>query len=120
VIGKVLTVVRNLLNPIVWLRAIQLVWMLVSSRGSQITDSVAIFHHDGSGEFSVILRELYEDSVHPHSQLFSTEDVMGDRVSVRVAYWASTKPDHYWAWAHEDVLVKSTADLEDHVSKEAV
>jgi len=117
VIGKARNVIRNLLNPIVWVRAVQLVWMLLSSRGSQMTDSVVIFHHDDSGEFSVILRELYEDSVHPYSQLFSTEDVMGDRVSVRVAYWASTKPDHYWAWAHEDVLVKSTADLENYVSQ---
>lgn len=112
-IGKALNVVRNLLNPIVWLRAIQLLGMLVTSRGSQMTDSVAIFYHDDCGEFSVILRELYEGSAHPCSQLFSTEDVMGDRVSVRVAYWASTKPDHYWAWAHEDILVKSTADLKD-------
>lgn len=116
-IGKALNVIRNLLNPIVWLRAVQLLWMLLSSRGSQMTDSVAIFHHEDSGEFSVILRELDEDSVHPYSQLFSTEDVMGRSISVRVAYWASTKPDHYWAWAHEDVLVKSTADLENHVSQ---
>lgn len=112
-IGKALNVVRNLLNPIVWLRAIQLLGMLVTSRGSQMTDSVAIFYHDDCGEFSVILREMEDDSVHPRSQLFSTEDVMGARVSVRVAYWASTKPDHYWAWAHEDILVKSTADLKD-------
>jgi len=117
VIGKVLTIVINLLNPIVWLRAIQLLWMLLSSRGSQMTDSVAIFHHEDSGDFSVILREFYADSVHPHSQLFSTEDVMGRSVSVRVAYWASTKPDHYWAWAHDDILVKSTEDLENYVSQ---
>ncbi len=116
-IGKVLTIVINLLNPIVWLRAIQLLWMLLSSRGSQMTDSVAIFHHEDSGDFSVILREFYADSVHPHSQLFSTEDVMGRSVSVRVAYWASTKPDHYWAWAHDDILVKSTEDLENYVSQ---
>ena len=110
-------VVRNLLNPIVWLRAAQLVWMLLCSRGSQITDSVAIFHHEDGGEFSVILREVYGEPGTPHSQLFSTEDVMGRSVSVRVAYWASTKPDHYWAWAHEEVLVKATAELQNHSSR---